>query len=232
MLHLGDILREGGPTGFVREFNREFFDHLDRNPAFGEAFNDHMTSMSTQDTDVILEALASYDFSAVSHVCDVGGGHGHLLCTLLASHPHLDGTVLERPSVIADEDRLWAWKLGVAERCTYMAGDMFEQVPAADLYLLKFILHDWDDEKCVRILTNLHEAAPHDGRLFAVEGVVPGPGIPHFAKRLDLAMLVHVGGRERTESEYSSLLERAGWTLEATWVPDDGPLSVLEARAA
>lgn len=191
-----------------------------------------MTSMSTQDTDVILEALASYDFSAVSHVCDVGGGHGHLLCTLLASHPHLDGTVLERPSVIADEDRLWAWKLGVAERCTYMAGDMFEQVPAADLYLLKFILHDWDDEKCVRILTNLHEAAPHDGRLFAVEGVVPGPGIPHFAKRLDLAMLVHVGGRERTESEYSSLLERAGWTLEATWVPDDGPLSVLEARAA
>lgn len=105
---------------------------------------------------------------------------------------------------------------------------MFEDVPTADAYLLKEILHNWADEECVEILSTVHEAAPPDGRLFVVEAVVPGPGTDHFAKRLDMTMLVHLRGRERTEPEYAKLFERAGWThVETHEAP--GPVSVLEA---
>lgn len=232
MLHLEDIVREGGPTGFVREFGLEFFEYLEEHPSFSEVFNDHMTKRSQRETDLVLEALDEYDFSAVSDVCDVGGGHGYLVCRLLDTYPHLDGTVLERPTVIAEEDRLWAPKLGVADRCTYEVGDMFRAVPAADAYLMKFILHDWNDDDCFRILSTVREAAPPDGRLFVIEAVVPGPNEPHFAKRLDMTMLVHVGGRERTEAEYADLLERAGWSLETRWTPEEGPISVLEAAVS
>jgi len=95
---------------------------------------------------------------------------------------------------------------------------------------MKAILHDWADEDCIQILSTIHGAAPADGRLFIVEAVIPGPNESHFAKRLDMTMMVHAGGRERTTSEYSALLETSGWTLVDTWVPPEGPLSVLEAR--
>ena len=229
MQHLGDIVRDGGPTGFVREFGCELFDYLDANPAFGDVFNAHMTSLSQDETQLVLEALDTYDFSAFSRVCDIGGGHGHLLCHLLDAQPHLVGTVLERPTVIAEEDRLWAPKVGVEDRCTYEAGDMFEAVPAADAYFMKSIFHDWADEECRRILSTIHEAAPADGRLFVIEAVVPGPSESHIAKRLDMTMMVHAGGRERTESEYAPLFEKSGWTLVETWAPAEGPGSVLEA---
>lgn len=232
MLHLGDVVEDGEPNGFVREFGCEFFEYLERNREFGEVFNDHMTARSRRETAFVLDALDGYDFSAFSHVCDVGGGHGHLLCRLLEATPQLEGTVLELPSVVAEEDQLWASKVGVEDRCTYEAGDMFDRVPEADAYLAKFILHDWVDEKCVQILSNIYEAAPPDGRLFVIEAVVPGPKTSHFAKRLDMTMMVHVGGRERTEPEYARLLERAGWELEETWVPEEGPLTVLEAMKA
>lgn len=232
MLHLSDIIEEGEPNGFVREFGCEFFEYLEQNQEFGAIFNDHMTARSKRETEFVLDALDAYDFSAFSHVCDVGGGHGHLLCRLLETNPHLDGTVLELPSVIAEEDRLWASKVGVVDRCEYQEGDMFEEVPEADAYLMKFILHDWVDKECVRILSNVYEAAPSDGRLFVIESVVPGPKTSHFSKRLDMTMMVHTGGCERTKSEYSRLLKRAGWTLEETWIPEEGPLTVLEAAKA
>jgi hypothetical protein len=229
MLHLEAIVDEGDPNGFVREFGLEFFDYLEENPEFAQVFNDHMTGRSQQETALVLDALDAHDFSECSHICDVGGGHGHLACRLLEAYPHLDGTVLELPSVIAEEDRLWAPKLGVEDRCTYEVGDMFEAVPEADAYFLKSILHDWDDADCVHILSTIAEAAPRDGRLFVIEAIVPGPEASHFAKRLDMTMMVHVGGRERTEAEYAALFEKAGWELVETWVPEAGPFSILEA---
>lgn len=229
MLHLTDIVREGGPDGFVREFGSDIFEYAEANPGYGEVLNAYMSFISVDQADRILDALEPRGFSQFSDVCDVGGGHGNLLCHVLAAHPHLEGTVLELPGVIAEEDQLWAPKLGVDDRCTYVAGDMFEAVPAADAYFLKFILHDWDDEDCVRILSTIHDAAPPDGRLFVVEEVVPGPGVPHDSKRLDVAMMVHTGGRERTEAEYAALLGRADWELVETWEPEEGEFSVLEA---
>lgn len=232
MLHLEDVVREGEPNGFVREFGEELYDYLEKNPAFATVFNANMTRRSQRETGMVLAALDEYDFSGVSHVCDIGGGHGHLLCRLLETRPHLEGTVLELPSVLDEEDRLWAPKLDVDDRCTYDAGDMFEAVPAADAYLMKFILHNWADEDCVRLLSNVYEAAPADARVFVIGTVVPGPGTSHVSKHLDMPMMVHVGGRERTEPEYAGLLERAGWTLEDTWEPAEGPLTVFEAAKA
>lgn len=230
MFHLADIVKEGDPNGFVREFGCDLFEYTETNSAFGNVFNNFMTAASRDQTSAVLSALEEYDFTSFSHVCDVGGGHGHLLCHLLEAYPSLEGTVLDLPSVVAEEQQRLAPKLGVEERCTYAGGDMFDEVPSADAYFLKWILHDWSDEECVRILSNIHEAAPSDGRVFIIELVVPGPGTPHFGKHLDMTMMVHLGGRERTKAEYSTLLEKADWKLVEKWDPDQHPMSVLEAE--
>lgn len=230
MLHMPDIVRDGGPSGFVREFGCDFFEYVREHPEFGERYNALMESASRNQPSRILDALAEYDFSQFSRICDVGGGRGHLLCHVLKAHPHLHGTVLDVPAVVAKEDRLWAPELNVADRCTYLGGDMFDEVPEADAYFLKWILHNFGDDECLQILSNIDEAAPADRRLFVIETILPGPGTPHDAKRRDITMMVQTGGRERTKGEYASLLERADWELVETWVPDEGSVRVLEAR--
>lgn len=230
MFHLPDIIREGEPNGFVREFGCGLFEYVEENPGFATLFNNFMTAASRSQTDAVLTALDGYDFSRFSHVCDVGGGHGHFLCHLLDAHPHLEGTVLDLPSVVAEQSQHWARKLGVEDRCAYLGGDMFDEVPSVDAYFLKWILHDWSDEECVQILSTVHESAPRDSRLFIIEGVVPGPETPHFTKRLDMTMMVHLGGRERTKAEYTTLLNEADWELDQRWEPEQHYISVLEAQ--
>lgn len=229
MLHLPDIVEDGDPSGFVREFGSGFFEYTAENPEFASHYNELMELASRDHPEQVLGALNEYDFSRFSRVCDVGGGRGYFLCHLLEDLPYLDGIVFDLPNVVAEEDRRWAPKLGLSDRCTYVGGDMFENVPNADAYFLKWILHNWDDEDCHRILSTIHEAAPPDGGLFVLESTVPGPAIAHDAKRLDVTMMTQVGGRERTEAEYVRLLERSGWKLEATWATEEGPLDVLEA---
>jgi len=229
LTHLPDILREGEPDGFVREYDRDIFDYMTDAPEFARAFNEFMTAMSHRQTDTLLGVLAEYDVSQFDRVCDVGGGHGYLLCRLLQQYPELEGIVFDRPSVVAEETE-WPRKLGVTDRCTYVGGDMFQSVPEADTYVLKWVLHDWSDEACMDVLSTVREAAPADARLFVLEAVVPGPEQPHFSKKLDVAMLAHMGGRERTRAEYAALLDRAGWTLADQWGPPEGPMHVLEAR--
>ncbi|HKF93435.1 MAG TPA: methyltransferase, partial [Gammaproteobacteria bacterium] len=128
-----------------------------------------MSSYSSSQTTGALQALEGYDFPDVSHLCDVGGGHRHLLCGFLARYPHLRGTVLERPEVIADRARLWADKLSLSRRCQYIPGNMFEDVPPADAYIMKLILHDWNDEECVQILETIYRSAAEGGRVFIIE---------------------------------------------------------------
>jgi hypothetical protein len=226
--HLPDLIIEGKQEGFVREFGRPLFEYLSQHPSHGDVFNEAMSSYSSAQTTWVLEALAGYNFSRVSHLCDVGGGHGHLLCSVLAQYPHLQGTVLELSSVLDKTDLLWADKMGVGDRCTYVAGDMFTAVPPADAYMMKMILHDWNDEECRHILANLYRAAPRNGRVFVIEHVIPDPDIPHFAKLFDIHMLVVLTGRERTAAEYGGLLERAGWQYRQTWYPASRMMGVVE----
>ena len=149
--HLVPILRDGHPDGFVREFGMPIFEYARKNAGYGAIFNGAMTSYSAVQAQWALEALSLEDFRSVRTFCDVAGGHGYLACTFLETYPDLSGIVFDLPEVIAETDRLWASKLNVADRCRYLAGDMFRDVPGADAYLLKNILHDWNDEECVKI---------------------------------------------------------------------------------
>jgi hypothetical protein len=141
---------------------------------------------------------------------------------------HLRGTVLELPSVIEKKELLWANKLHLGDRCSYVGGDMFESVPAADVYMMKMIIHDWNDEECVRILRNIARAASPGARLFIVEHVIPDPDTNHFAKLFDMHMMCWGTGRERTIEEYIALLERGGWKYVHTWFPQSRIMGAVE----
>lgn len=230
--HLPALIREGKQDGFAREFGQPAFAHASSNPDYGKVFNEAMSSFSAMDNMMLLEALKDYDFAGISRICDVGGGQGYALCNLLAAFPHLQGTVLELPNVIADKTALWAGKMDLEQRCTYVAGDMFDQVPAADAYLIKRVLHDWNDAECHTILSAMHRAAPKGGKVLIVELVVPGAGTPHFSKLFDVHMLIWGTGRERTAEEYAALLKEAGWKYLKTWYPASRMLGVVEAVKA
>lgn len=227
--HLSDIVREGGPTGYEREFGKPAYEHVDQNPALADTFDGTMTLFSQLAAPEVLAALDGYDFSQISKICDVGGGQGYLLCRLLAAHDHLEGTVLERPEVVEEEADHWAPELDVEDRCTYVAGDMFEAVPAADAYFLKNVLQDWSDEECVEILSTIRRSAPADASVFIVKRLLPSPGETGPAIPSDIHMMAVTGGRERTEAEYQALLNQADWTFVKTWNTDEGGYSVIEA---
>ena len=230
--HMPDIVRDGIQNGFVREFGRIAFEFASSNPSYGNAFDAGMSSHSRLQSTWTLDALEDCEFSSIRHLCDVGGGQGHLLCELLVRYPHLVGTLLERSDVLRNESALWAKKLHLEHRCTHAAGDMFVDVPAADAYFLKMILHDWNDDECVRILQNVNRGAPPTGRVFIVEHVIGFPAQSDFASLFDMHMMCWGTGRERTAGEYEHLLQRAGWRLAATWSPSNGAVSVLEGVKA
>lgn len=230
--HLCAMIQDSKQDGFVREFGHPIFVHAVEDRDYGAVFNEAMSSYSSGETAMVLEALATYDFSDISHLCDVGGGHGHLLCSLLAKYPDLSGTVYELKSAIAREDLLWANKMQVGSRCEYVPGNMFKEVPGADAYILKHILHDWNNAECVQILSNMHKAAPPKARAFVAEFVVPAPDSPHFSKLFDIHMMCATSGQERTEGEYAAVFDEAGWKHVRTWYPASKLMGVVEATKA
>jgi O-methyltransferase len=201
----------------------QYFDDVD--PAAGAVFDAAMTSVSSRLTPAI---VAAYDFSAFTTLVDVGGGHGHLLAAVLRANPRLRGVLFDRPTTAAAlHDDLRA--PGVAERVEMVAGSFFDRVPTgADAYLVKFVLHDWDDESAGQILRRLREAVPTHGRLLVVEYVLSRATDFPAATLLDLEMLADQVGRERTEDEFRALLSGAGFEL--THVVPAGPVCILEAR--
>lgn len=231
--HLTAMIRDGKQDGFVREFGQRIFEYAAHHPSYAEVFNQAMSSYSAMQTRWILEALDEYDFSRIRHVCDIGGGHGHLLCNILLRHPYIRGTVLEMEQVIQDKTLLWANKMGIGEdRCNYVSGDMFNEVPSSDAYFMKMILHDWDDKECLKILSNIQKASATGSRLFIIEHIVPGPETPHFSKLFDIHMLCALTGKERTEEEYLALLKQAGFKHVRTHFPPSRIMAVIEAIKA
>jgi hypothetical protein len=226
--HLPDMVRDGRQDGFIREFGQRIFDYIPQNPEYREVFNYAMSSYSATHTKMVLEALKGYDFTSINSLCDVGGGHGHLICNILKEHPKLQGTVLELESTIKNKELLWAEKMGLADRCKYLGGDMFREVPRSDAYIMKMILHDWSDDECVKILSNIHKAAPAGGRVLVVEHVVPGPEVPHFSKLFDIHMMCALTGRERTEKEYADLMKKAGLQYVQTHYPPSRTIGIIE----
>lgn len=226
--HIPDFVREGEPTPFEREHGQSLFERTSEDPEFAALFNDGMSSLTQIQSEAILEVLADYDFESVSHVCDVAGGRGYMLCKLLAEYPHLEGTVLDLPST----EGLVAPKLGVEDRCSLVGGDMFESVPEADRYTLKHVLHDWGDEEYVQILSTIRESAPEDARVLIVEPVISGRDGRDFPKLYDMYMMSSVSGRVRTDEEHAELLADAGWERTETRSDDSGMVTSIEVEKA
>jgi len=185
-----------------------------------------MTSRSSQENAAI---VAAYDFAAAHMVVDVGGGQGTLLASILHAHPKARGVLFDLPHVIASA-RTRMESTGQAARWECVAGDFFTGVPTGgDLYLLKKVIHDWDDERAQRILTNCRTAMSGTGRLLLMEPLIPPGNEASFNKLLDLLMLVwNAGGRERTEREHQGLLASAGFHLSRV-IPTRSGISIIEA---
>ncbi len=223
----GDMLhsvRTGAPA-FIRTHGQPLYGYLHEHPRAAARFNAAMSGFSGQESAAILEA---YDFGSARSVADIGGGHGALLAALLRAHPHLTGILFDLPSVAAGARDLLN-EPGIAPRLRCLAGDFFDEAPAGcDLYVMKSVLHNWDDTDARRILATCRAAMPADSRLLAIERVVPEGNRPAEAKLFDINMLVVAGGRERTEAEYRTLFAQAGLRL-ARVAPTRAPLSVMVA---
>jgi hypothetical protein len=214
-----------GHTGPDIVYGMPFFAYLGQNPKAGALFNRMMIATHGQAPSAVARA---YDFSWAERVVDVGGGIGTLLLAVMDRHPHLTGVVFDLPEV-ADQARAHIADNGLTHRCDVAAGSFVESVPAgADAYLLSRILHDWDDDTCVRILRTCADAMTAHSRLLVVETVLPGGDEPHPGKMLDLIMLTLTSGRERTAEEYRRLLARVGLRTERL-VPTDSAVTIIEA---
>lgn len=217
-----------GRGGFRKVFDQPIFEYLHEHPEQGQLFDAAMTSIHGAETAAMLDA---YDLAEVGTLCDVGGGNGSLLLMTLERNPHLRGLLYDLPHV-AERARNVVASSAFADRCEVRGGNFFESVPnGADAYLLRHIIHDWNDELSRTILRNIREAMPAQGRVLIVESVIPPGNDPSFAKWLDLTMLVIPEGKERTESEFRDLLASAGLQLVRI-VPTALEISVIEAKAA
>jgi SAM-dependent methyltransferase len=226
--HLADCVRTGEMAPKLLDGFDSTFDYMAAHPEEQAIFNRSMLEL----TRGVAAALPSaYDFSGVRHVMDVGGGFGALLPPLLQAWPQLRATVFDLPAC-ADGARKLALESGVASRCDFAAGDFFAQVPSGpDVYLLKSVIHDWNDAKSRRILANVRAALRPGARLLLLEWPLPERVTAADANMasVDLNMLVMVGGMERTEREYKELLASAG--LETTRVLATPAMTIFEAVA-
>lgn len=201
-----------GEPGFNQVYGQPIFEYIGKHPDLGPIFDAGMTAIHGYETGAMLEA---YDFSGIETLADIGGGNGSLLSAVLLRHPKLKGILFDLGHVVGRaQANLQA--SGVADRCTVVEGSFFESIPSgADAYIFRHIIHDWNDEQCVQILSHCLQVIPANGKLLLVEAVVPTGNEPSLAKDFDMTMLTLPGGIERTAEEYKTLLEQAGFQLNS-----------------
>jgi hypothetical protein len=224
MLFLPESVAEGRNRA-AQALGAEVFEYFAEHPGEAVQFGAAMTELSMP---VLRDAVAVIDPAGATSVVDVGGANGAFLAGLLRQHPQLTGVVLDLPHVMPGVAELAAGT-GLTDRITGVPGDFFASVPSADIYLLKHILHDWDDDSAHRILTSIRKAMNPGARLFVVEMAITGA--PMGAAMLDMVMLFATTGKERDLSEYEALLTGAGFRTVAT-APIHRPYFVLEATPA
>ncbi len=221
----GEILLavQSGKPSFDHVYNMRPFEFFAKNPEDGKLFDQAMTGFSAAEIAAVVE---SYDFSQFNRLVDVGGGHGSLLISVLKNNPGVKAILYDLPPVAEGAAEAMASE-SLNHRCEVLAGDFFESVPSGgDAYIMKHIIHDWNDEHALRILKNCHRAMASATKLLLIEMVIPSGNEPFFGKFLDLEMLL-IGGSERTESEYAALFESAGFKLTRV-VPTHSPVAVIE----
>jgi cyclopropane fatty-acyl-phospholipid synthase-like methyltransferase len=220
-------VRTGG-IAFDKAFGEPVWEFFAKHEENARIFNDAMSGLTAQ----CEEALhAAYSFAGIKSIMDVGGGHGRLIASILKRNPAMRGILFDSPQVV-EGARVTLAEAGLNDRCEVVGGDFFKSVPeGADAIVMKWIIHDWNDEQSIAIMKNCHRALPDGGKLILVEAVVPAGDEMHFAKFMDLNMLVMTGGRERSEEEFRRLYEAAGFRLTRI-VPTESPFSVIEGVKA
>ncbi len=202
---------ETGEPSFQHVFGLKAWDYYAQHPEEAALFNNFMTELTAS---IAPTVAGGYDFSAISTLVDVGGGHGQMLASILQAHPTLHGVLFDLPHVVKGAPPLLE-AAGVADRCEVTGGDVFTAVPANyETYLLSRVIHDWDDERALTILTRCHQAMKPQGKVLLVERVIPIDRTPQvLVLEADVQMLVWPGGKERTDAEYRVLLSAAGFEV-------------------
>jgi hypothetical protein len=221
----GELLHsvKTGEPGFQKRYGVPFFEYMSANPQRHGMYDSAMSEIHGPESESMLDA---YDFSGVSTVVDIGGGNGMLLEAILRRHPSIRGTLFELPEV-AQRARAGFADTDIVDRLAFVGGDFFQTVPSADAFVLRHVVHDWQDADAEAILRNCRKAMRPEARILVIETVLPPGDQPCFGKWLDLMMLL-VGGRERTEEQYRRLFSAAGLRLSRI-VPTAHEVSVIEA---
>ena len=226
----GDLLRsvETGEPAFRRVFGMDSFDYMAQHPDEAANFDAAMADFTKH---IATAVVAAYDFSPFNRIVDVGGGNGTLLAGILKANSSLAGVLFDLPQV-ADRALAPMRELGLADRCEIVGGDFFKAVPGGgDAYLLKHVIHDWNDDRAGEILRTCRRAMGAEAKLLILEGVYP-PRIDQSdesrgAAANDVNMLVCTGGRQRSEAEFRNLYEAAGFSLTRI-LPTETPVKVIE----
>ncbi|MFZ5893550.1 MAG: methyltransferase [Myxococcota bacterium] len=213
-----------GESAFRRHHGEGLFAHISRYPEREQLFGNAMSTFSGMEIELVLGA---YDFNNAGTIVDIGGGHGMLLSRILERAPGARGVLFDLSKVVERAKATWLGS-ALSRRCEAVAGDFFERVPpGGDLYVLKHILHDWDDDRAVTILKNVASAMKPGARLLIIEQGLAPPGVPSPGKIMDIVMLALVeGGRERGADEQSALFQRAGLRFERE-ISTPGPITLF-----
>jgi hypothetical protein len=220
-------VQTGKPAG-EKVVGMPVFKYLEQDEEESDLFNRAMTSFSASVVPAVLEA---YDLGRIRTLVDVAGGHGEVLTSILRRYPDMKGVLFDLDHVIAGAlPRIAA--MGLQDRCRVESGDFFKGVPSGgDAYLMKHIIHDWDDERAAAIMRNIHTALEGNasGKLILLEAVLQSGNQPDLGKIIDLEMMVFPGGRERSADDFAKLFAQAGFELVSI-TPTQSPLCVIEAR--
>jgi hypothetical protein len=225
--NLANAVRNG-ENSFRALYGADVFEWRAEHPEESAIFDEAMRSLTAPQAEAV---LAAYDFSRFGIIVDVGGGNGTLLASLLAAHPAVRGILFDQAHVVTGGESVLQ-AAGVADRCEIVAGSFFEDVPeGGDAYVLKSIIHDWEDEEAIAILRACRAAMGPEAVVLLIERHLGGPNENPAAKLSDLNMLVMPGGRERSDEEYAALFEQAGMRSASTTVAATGH-AVIEASPA
>ena len=213
-----------GESANLKTFGHSIFGLVQSDEEFARVFFAGLASRARVDIAAVMDA---YDFSSAKQIADIGGGNGGMLSAILTRFPQLSGVLFDLAPAIAEAK---AERGGALPRCTLIVGDFFDQVPAgSDIYLLKLVLHDWEDEDATRILKNCRNAMHPDSRLVIIEGLLGEGDTMTMTDLGDLVMWLSLSGRERTEAEFMTLLQRTGFKLRKK-IPTKADVYILEAR--
>ena len=215
-----------GENAFKKTYGCNMFEWFAKHSEAGALFGRAMSTYSSMEVPMVMDA---YDFTGCRCIVDIGGGHGMLISAILNKIPDITGILLDTPEVVAHtQSSLKDSEL--ASRLKLVAGDFFESVPrGGDVYLLKHVLHDWDDTRAKHILQNIASAMSPNAKLLVIEQGITPPGVPGPGKMLDLSMMALTeGGMERTPEQHRALFESVGLTYSQT-IHTKGPISIFEA---